>query len=273
MAVRVSIEYGMFRQIVTRAVANEGLRESLSSSFSLAFRLCSEYLVLSNLLGNDVTPGDLAELTDNSPETIRLYLREAEAAGLVEVTQKSGHWVRPTPLLTHLVIEAINRGITKSLPSELKRDLAAGSEAKQNQFNLLALKIIHQWARQAHGFREYRNIFRSPVKRSIFGQLGILEEGTSIAAKSVGQNYNISHESFRTFKNDLKEQGLVHTKKNNGVVYLTPTKDLYALNEKIVRPIWNKLAQEIALFFEIPPHAKKATDNWRRAKQADEMTL
>ena len=89
MTNRMSMCYDMFKGIVTQAV-NEGLRESLSSSYSLAFRLCSEYLVLSNMLGHQVTPGNLAELTDNSPETIRLYLRDAEEAKLVGSVAKIG---------------------------------------------------------------------------------------------------------------------------------------------------------------------------------------
>jgi len=270
---RMSIRYGVFKKIVTQAVANEGLRESLSSSYSLAFRLCSEYLVLSNMLGHQVTPGNLAELTDNSPETIRLYLRDAEEAKLVEVSQKSGHIIQPTPLLTSLVIDAINRGIGKSLPSDLIQDIMSSNAAKQEEFSILALKIINQWARQAHRCRNYRNIFRSPVKRSIFGLLAALEEGASIAAKSVRQNYNISHESFRTFKKDLNEQGLIETFKENGVVYITPTTDLFLLNEEIVRPIWHKLAEEIDLFFDIDPKIDETTDRRSRKTKSGEMTL
>ncbi len=273
MTDRVSIRNGMFKKIDTQAVANEGLRESLSSSYSLAFRLCSEYLVLSNMLGHQVTPGHLAELTDNSPETIRLYLRDAEEAKLVEVSQKSGHIIQPTPLLTSLVIDAINRGIGKSLPSDLIQDIMSSNAAKQKEFSILALKIINQWARQAHRCRNHRNIFRSPVKRSIFGLLAALEEGASIAAKSVRQNYNISHESFRTFKNDLNEQGLIETFKENGVVYLTPTADLFMLNEEIVRPIWYKLAEEIYLFFDIDPKIDETTERGSRKTKSGEMTL
>jgi len=269
----MSIRYGVFKKIVTQAVANEGLRESLSSSYSLAFRLCSEYLVLSNMLDHQVTPGHLAELTDNSPETIRLYLRDAEEAKLVEVSQKSGHIIQPTPLLTNLVIDAINRGIGKSLPSDLIQDIMSSNAAKQKEFSILALKIINQWARQAHRCRNYRNIFRSPVKRSIFSLLAALEEGASIAAKSVRQNYNISHESFRTFKNDLNEQGLIETFKENGVVYLTPTADLFMLNEEIVRPIWHKLAEEIDLFFDIDPKIDETTERGSRKTKSGEMTL
>ena len=273
MTDRMSIRYGVFKKIVTQAVANEGLRESLSSSYSLAFRLCSEYLVLSNMLDHQVTPGHLAELTDNSPETIRLYLRDAEEAKLVEVSQKSGHIIQPTPLLTSLVIDAINRGIGKSLPSDLIQDIMSSNAAKQKEFSILALKIINQWARQAHRCRNYRNIFRSPVKRSIFSLLAALEEGASIAAKSVRQNYNISHESFRTFKNDLNEQGLIETFKENGVVYLTPTADLFMLNEEIVRPIWHKLAEEIDLFFDIDPKIDETTERGSRKTKSGEMTL
>ena len=273
MTDRMSIRYGVFKKIVTQAVANEGLRESLSSSYSLAFRLCSEYLVLSNMLGHQVTPGNLAELTDNSPETIRLYLRDAEEAKLVEVSQKSGHIIQPTPLLTSLVIDAINRGIGKSLPSDLIQDIMSSNAAKQEEFSILALKIINQWARQAHRCRNYRNIFRSPVKRSIFSLLAALEEGASIAAKSVRQNYNISHESFRTFKNDLNEQGLIETFKENGVVYITPTTDLFLLNEEIVRPIWHKLAEEIDLFFDIDPKIDETTERGSRKTKSGEMTL
>ena len=273
MTDRMSIRYGVFKKIVTQAVANEGLRESLSSSYSLAFRLCSEYLVLSNMLDHQVTPGHLAELTDNSPETIRLYLRDAEEAKLVEVSQKSGHIIQPTPLLTNLVIDAINRGIGKSLPSDLIQDIMSSNAAKQKEFSILALKIINQWARQAHRCRNYRNIFRSPVKRSIFSLLAALEEGASIAAKSVRQNYNISHESFRTFKNDLNEQGLIETFKENGVVYLTPTADLFMLNEEIVRPIWHKLAEEIDLFFDIDPKIDETTERGSRKTKSGEMTL
>ena len=273
MTNRMSMCYDMFKGIVTQAVANEGLRESLSSSYSLAFRLCSEYLVLSNMLGHQVTPGNLAELTDNSPETIRLYLRDAEEAKLVEVSQKSGHIIRPTPFLTRLVIDAIDRGIGKSLPSDLTRDIMSSNAARQQEFSILALKIINQWARQAHRCRNHRNIFRSPVKRSIFGLLATLEEGASIAAKSVRQNYNISHESFRTFKNDLNEQGLIETFKENGVVYLTPTADLFMLNEEIVRPIWHKLAEEIDLFFDIDPKIDETTERGSRKTKSGEMTL
>jgi len=220
---KVSVEFDTFSETVTQVVANEGLRHSLVSGVSLVFRLCSEHLVLAHFLNTETTPGSLAKLTDNSPETIRLYLREAEKAGLIEVTNKPNHSVFPTPLLINLVIEAVNRGIMKALPFELKQCLLARTKTEQKQFSMLALKIIHQWAEETQALRNYRNVFRSSVKRSIFCGLAMLEPETSIAAKSVRQNYNISHESFRTFKNELAEQNLIDINKESGSVYLKPT--------------------------------------------------